>query len=607
MANSRKNNYQSYPIYNFSSGLNLSREPWLIPEKAFSDILNFEIDQGVLRKRMGYDLFGEVVHWRTEIVATGDGSTTDFSGTLGNTPLRPQDNKTYFRFETASQGYKLYDEDMDGSLSGDGSGSVDYDTGDYSLSFTTAPDDSSDITCYYYHKAQNPVTGIYQHYSETGGSELLAMDTVRVNQWYPDPKEFRDLSETDEFTGTSEDYVQMETWIDESYITNNRDPIKKFDGTSLTNLDTDGIIDACSKIFHYKGHLIALRTTESGNIKPHRARWSASGASENWADGGYVDAPTLDWIISVSFLKDRFIVLFERSVWALNYIGDIDLPFQWEKLTGTEGSYARMSAVPFSSEILFLGPVDFLVFDGIDTTRLAKDIPEYALANFNMEQYHTTYGALLEERHLVFWNYPSSKSDAPDHNLVLNYWSNGWTIFDIPIQAVGYYKTTDLYTWDTIKLTWDEITYTWNAREIQPGYPIVLSGTQDGRIFILNRSIKDLNSDITARAVTKVLNPFLENMEAARLGYIDFYYTTTEDKEMILRIYEGEEPNSTLSTTIVLKARGGDTRAKSFVRVPINLIGRQHRIEIEHTGEGGHPRIHAIVPWMKPAGRIVEL
>lgn len=52
--------YKPFLIANFQTGLNLSLEPWLIPEQAFTECNNLFIKDGVLVKRPGISSYGEV-------------------------------------------------------------------------------------------------------------------------------------------------------------------------------------------------------------------------------------------------------------------------------------------------------------------------------------------------------------------------------------------------------------------------------------------------------------------------------------------------------------------------------------------------------------------
>ncbi len=91
-------------------------------------------------------------------IATGDGVTTAFSGGLQNPPLIigslfiTSDDQTGLQYQLTDNG--------DGTLSGDGTGSIDYLTGAYSFNFTTAPAASAVIYAKYIGYSGNRPQGI---------------------------------------------------------------------------------------------------------------------------------------------------------------------------------------------------------------------------------------------------------------------------------------------------------------------------------------------------------------------------------------------------------------------------------------------------------------
>jgi len=603
--------YQPYPIYDLDAGLNLARQPWLIPVKAFSGMLNFHVSQGVLRKRRGYQKFSEMVHQvLDEVQATGDGTTTEFTFTVSNTPMRHSLSSAYFKIKADALEVveDEYDEENNTStLKGDGTGTVDWGANEVSVTFDSAPGDGSNITLDYEYKPGLPITGIYSYWSGQGDEQLMFFNTKRVNVYFPATGLTRDIVQEDKFDGEPTDYLFAEVWAGGMYITNNKDPVYKFDGEYLTELSTDidgngnNDMSQCHLIFSYKSRLIFLRPTEFGVTQAQRARWTAPGTDDDFEGGGYIDAPALDWIMGADFIADRLIVFFERSIWALNYIGDTDNPFVWEKLIDTEGCSAPMSTAPFANEIFTLGPTEFLACDGITTEKLDTEIPDYPL-NFDQELYDKVYGAVLEEESQIWWNYPEPDDTYPTKQLVYNYKNRSWSVFDARIQAVGYYREIADFTWEQIDLAWDDIDWAWDEKEAQAGYPTTLGGKQDGTVVVLNRTGADMGEAIEAMVRTKAMNPFVEASRSVRLGYLDIYYDVDPDLEIEVRFYEYDSEDPYLTTTISLDGRSGIS--KDFKRIAVNCTAKFHIIEIRNNQKIAPLRIHAIVPWMRPGGRI---
>ena len=91
-----------------------------------------------------------------EVVVAGDGTTLEFSGTIAildevNDEVIEKITPSSITF-TATIGAAGVDitDDGEGALAGTGvTGTIDYDTGDYTLVFTTAPDDETDVVVDY--------------------------------------------------------------------------------------------------------------------------------------------------------------------------------------------------------------------------------------------------------------------------------------------------------------------------------------------------------------------------------------------------------------------------------------------------------------------------
>jgi len=437
----------------------------------------------------------------------------------------------------------------------------------------------------------------------------MAMDQDRINSWSNSDRLFSDITGSNVFT-TSDNtkYVTVNTWQDVSYITNNYDPIKAFDGASVSNLQptvngSGDTLDRTLILYDYKHRLVALRPYIAGALQPQRAQWSKIGAPNDWSNNGYVDAPTLDWIVSAGFLGNRLLVCFERSIWALDYTGDEDLPFVWEKLISTEGSSAPLSLVPFANELLFLGPTRLTATDGMSTEVVNTPIPEI-VTQFDSDAYSTTYGAVLEEMDEVIWNYPEIGSSYPNRNLIYNYRNGAWSMWDMPIQVIGYYRQVLGRTWDNTQLTWDEATFTWDAKELQAGYPTILGGCRDGTVHTIDRTGTDKDARaIPFKMTTGELNPFVEKGRQARLGALDIFHDIHPDTTITVNLYLANATEPYYSTSIALDGPSSQTRTWS--RILVNASADGHQIEIEHNEKHQTVVIHALAPWFKPAGGLI--
>lgn len=170
--------YKSFPIYDMRTGKVTAVEPWLLPKDAFATLSNCHLRKGVLEKRRGYKQFGRIAHLvDDEQIDTGDGGT-EYSGTATNTPIEPGSF-------IPTDGTETFSDNGSGVLTGDqgGSGTINYTTGAWTLSFNSSVGVGVKILADYNYYPGLAAMGLWSHYA--GETEtLLAMDTKRINKYY---------------------------------------------------------------------------------------------------------------------------------------------------------------------------------------------------------------------------------------------------------------------------------------------------------------------------------------------------------------------------------------------------------------------------------------
>lgn len=610
--------YQPFPIYDYKSGLVLAKEPWLIPRDALQSLKNVYVDRGVLKKRMGYEIWNRFIrHEAEEYLGFTVNQQLHYSGTLSHAPLRNRGITGDLTIHTAD-GQETFTDLGDGALAGDagGSGTINYATGEWQITYGANPGGNHTISADYNWHPDSRIMGIYHFYRQDGSSELLFFDMCRAAKYdVPTNRLVAVLHDTegygDVWTGGTSDFFWTENWHDRLFITNNKNQIQVYEGSVLAPFVIDyaggstNRVNTCLMIFAHKGRLIILCPTEEGTAYPQRVRWSAAGTFEDWDEstgGGYLDADTLDRIVTADYIGDDLIVFFERSVWALKYTADSQLPFRWEKISGTEGAYATFSIVPFSDELLALGPVRFIGTDGLTAYTVDDKIPDYALT-IDQNRLNLVYGTVLEEMRQAWWLYPPPGADMSQQILVLQYEDNAWSVYTMPLSCLGYWEEITTYTWETINRTWEEISITWNElNQYSAGYPVTLGGGDSGYIYTINRSGSDNGAAIDADIQYGWWNPFVEQGQKARLGWMDMLVTHNPGTFVAVEFYMDHETVPHLIETISFSGKPGSE--KVWVRVYVNAVAAFHSVRICHAAANRSLEIHAVVPHFRPAGPI---
>ena len=691
--------FQPYPIYNMRTGRVTAQDPWLLPQDAFETLNNCHLKDGVLEKRLGYSLFGQVLH----------ADTTTKNPTLKTNPVMGIFNW----YSGSTEELTVMDQDRIGKYitsakTGLTISGVVQNGGDITLTTTTTHglavadmvtiagttdyNDTFDVTAVHAGNKTFDVTDTYTS-SQTGTANQEVFNdltTLKIRFTYYDNTttlnkvqvhalilgdtltgaisgatatvigitidtgtwagtnvngviHLSDLdtgsdqagafqaeditdgvnivghvwgdSSDEEFTGDNTNFYWVENWKETAYFTNNNDQPQKYDGSFLSRLHIDlgtegGVENDVTRvllIFSIKSRLVIFNVDELGATHRQRARWCDINDPDTWVEANYVDAPTDEWIVAADFLGDDLVVFFDRSTWKFTYTGDSDLPFRWDKIESVEGCYATMSLVSFSDEIIAVGPTQLVATDGRQSYTIAKKIPDLIL-EWIPESVPFSYGLVLDEQRQAWISYASVDSTAhadgnryADKVVVLNYDDESYATYDLPAHSMGYSSLESDVTWNDVTDAWEDIDWAWNDKSLQAGYPTSLIGSTGGIVYKVNNTGADAGSDIEFSAVTGRWNPY--TLDQALLGWVDFLVDTDAGESFSVEFYLNSESQSYQTSTID-GTDTGSSRSKVWKRAECGAVGDFHRLNITNTASGNTPRIHAIVPYFKPAGSL---
>ncbi len=449
------------------------------------------------------------------------------------------------------------------------------------------------------------VVGIHE-FVETDGSRALIVNTInRSYEWNAAGSSFTDLDGSDVWTGTAANLVSATNFRGNLYMANAKDQVRSFDGTNTATVvididgDTTNNLDFCVHIFVQKERLLLFNTSEDGIRHPQRVRWPRPGTVD-YTNDEFIDAPTQGWLIAVAPVKDDFVCWFEDGVWLLRYTGNATLPFRWERISKVTNAAASFSAIEFEESAMALGKTGMNLTDAVDVQSIDKKIPNFTL-NMSQNSIGTAYGLRFDELDQAWMFYPDVNSTANDRCLVLNTKDFNWaTLSSMPFLCAGLYETDDPVTWATITGTWADQTDPWVSNQVQAGFPVVLAGKSNGKVYRLNNGSSDDSASISMEALSGRWNPYRKSGKKSRLGYIDFLVTTENNTSISVDFYL--DFNDVAYKTETLSFDGdGD---KEWIRIFCGAVGESHRIRMYQNKTGQVPKIHAIMPWFKPAGRL---
>lgn len=568
--------YTPHLIANFS-GLNKEVETWLLPADAFSEVKNAYLKRGVINKRKGYTIFKRFASARGLINAitqsnpavvavvnhglvTGD--QVFITGVVGMTEVN---NRLYTITVTSIHTFSL-----------DGVNSSAY-----------TPYVSGGIAWFF---QDEPIMGL-QNFIKPDGSKQLCIFNTRRMAVYDSSAPFGyvfgiggiyDAPSNrfpDYFTGNNTNFFWTENYRSSTtvtnnklYITNNVDNIYTWDGTTLSaflpqyGANPTDIVNRCLFIFAFKQRLVLLSTQENGSIRPQRARWCQAQNPQIWDEvtpgrGGFVDAPTGEFIIGAAFLKDVLIVQFTNSWWTLRPTSDPALPFRWDRITSNRPVNAPFASLSYDNSVTGIGQGGIVECNGVGVNRIDSKIPEF-VNDINQSNFLKVYASRYLQEYQTWTLYPSQESSTSDEVLVLNEEEGSWSQYNLALSTLGFVNNTIEPKWEYYQafagdpsanlppLVWvaslnsgleDFGSARWLTGYFQLGYPLFLGGSHDGYIYQLETGSDDNGEPISMELLTGQWNPYKEQGIGAQLGYIDFLVDSDPVSEIVVEFFVNNE------------------------------------------------------------------
>ncbi len=538
--------YKPFYISNYQneSGLDESKESFLIPEKAFPQLEDAYAWRGRIKRRRGIDLLGRLCRSLTALsMDNTDGTATytdadildAFRAAEPNAEIVP--GSVTIKIDVGNANETIYRDNVtDGVLthiSGPftGAGVINYisSTTAVTITFTVTPGAGLTVEADLEYCPALPVMGLRTRESSIliNDEQLIAFDTVYAYQF--SGGQFIELVAGTTWSGTNSDFFWTTNFFqngvgDLMWATNfsgpTGDPIRFFDGAAWTDfLPTINGADELHQsliLLPYKDRLLAMNTFEGATLAAsvnfaQRIRFSQNGDPTDqvngWREdivgrGGFIDIPTNEAIVSAEFIKDTLLVKCERSSWKVIHTGNETLPFVVQQINTELGAESTFSIVPFDRGVFTVGNYGITADDSVNVSRIDQRIPDIIFSiNNDNEGVERVYGIRNFQEQLVYWSFPSSADNPtfPNKILVYNYINQTYSIFNDSFTCFGYFQRGSDITWATLEYeNWSGWKDAWNSGLTQALFPDVIGGNQQGYVEVLNRDIfNDVSLSIT--------------------------------------------------------------------------------------------------------------
>lgn len=615
--------YKPLYVSGNQTGLVENRQNFLLAEDAYPVLENAYVWREQIRRKQGYQLLGQL---RRVLTAKSLGSTVaaqliytfadifaSFSPAIGvNEPNKKMQIGSLLITIGTPDTATFQDNGLGGfTVTGAGvalGSSINYATGSVTIVLSASTGGAA-ISANINYYPQLPVMGLRQE--ELNGintTRLIAFDTIYA---YRFTTEWQEFIPGTIWTGTDSDFFwSTNYWVSSSdlkifWVTNdsgvNGDPIRYTDGSAWIDFapqidSAANLLTQCLAMLPFRGRLVVFNTLEGMDLNSsisysNRIRWSAIGTPFSttssivtainvnaWRDdirgqGGFLDIPTSEDIISIGFVRDNLVIYCEQSTWQLRYTGRSIAPFQIERVNSELGAQSTFSAVQFDTSLVGIGDKGVVECDSFKSERIDIKIPDLVFQfNSTNNGLKRVHGIRDLVRKLAYWTYPYIPRDVdgssdyelvyPNRRLVYNYENDSWAIFTDSLTTLGTFQPPNPRKWSDFagqgdQGAWQLQNYPWFNRPTL--IPAIVGGNQQGYVEYLNYQVSNsvslsisnitgaepnptivncVNHNLITGQIIEIFNvlptdPFFTNINSQI-----FYVEVTDEDNFVLYIYD---------------------------------------------------------------------
>lgn len=597
--------YQPLKITGMSTGLVQEREEFILPDDAYPTLVNAYVWRERIKRKKGFRLLGRLQR---------NIGTTDGAGNLvvviGPLPIQPG----IASFVVSNALSKTLFTDQGGAspvtlrTSGPGTGTLDRATGTLTITGTAAlavatvqyfpglpvmgirqqelADSANDQTLFFdqdYCYIFNPATQAFEEYLPATAEKwnAAALGVAGTNFFWSTNYWTSDGGVNTTFATTGKKLFWVTNGSGSSLAT--ADPPRITDGNTWMDFSPSAWsrIDATNTLWNwlamlpFRGRMVTFNTWEgptaggaaSSMNFSNRIRWSTIGnpfipfsnvtpAKGSWrsdirGQGGFLDLPTSEDIVSIGFVRDNLVIYCERSTWQLRYTGRSISPFQIERVNSELGAESTFSAVQFDTSLVGIGDKGIVECDSYKAERIDVKIPDF-VDQFNSlnKGVQRVQGIRDFSNRLAYWTIPlvqfygnigNTNWIFPTARLVYNYENDSWAIFNDSLTALGTFQLQNSPNWLQIPQPWIHYEQSWLDDDVADF--LILGGNQQGFIERLNlNTVNDYSlfiSDIvtTGTAPTVITSPN-HNMQSEFVIFIGNIPLTTPGSDLNTGVFE---------------------------------------------------------------------
>lgn len=457
------------------------------------------------------------------------------------------------------------------------------------------------------------------------------------------------------FTGSISNFFSLVNYQTKAFFTNSVDPIMYYDGTSVhylnTNLEVKKVtasagvpqydITRCLHVFVNRERLLLINVTVNAIQATSTIFWSTAGNPLDFTNDEQLQASTSEPIRAIGFINSDLVVRFANSERVFRYTGDAFSPFRFDSTNNIFACDASYSSINYDSWFSSVGRpaivgsdavnvkrVDEIIPDFTDPTRLAQQTPVPFMNQTSIQQCYGERFDDLKEGWLCYNSQPVAQTTvtASDNVLAFSYLDNTYAVYQFPFSCLGFGRIINVPTWGTIFTEWADMADTWDSFQLTNNALIDLAGDQFDKVYQLGsgNSKGDGTTPVLMSVVSKNFNPFIEDGQLCRFGFVDLLVSANQIAKLRVQFYINDQlyvdssgnpagfyQESVLTFNPTDAMSPTTNQVKVWKRIYIGSVAKSHTIRFYQNAADFTPAtldqeiyIHAMVLWMKPAGRI---
>lgn len=437
-----------------------------------------------------------------------------------------------------------------------------------------------------------------------GSQNEYGIAITNTKTYKKDGSSYTSIQGTTDFTSTV-DVIDCESHFDSTgaeifVISNLTDGMKKWTGTGDIS-DLDGSPPKAKILVSYRGFLLALNVSESGQADSRKARFSALFNGESWpAENYFYMKQSSDSIVAAAILRDRLAIYKEKSISLLDYIGGSLIFDLIENYINGIGAASKDSIAKWGENgekhFILAQNTKIYAFDGIDHIHISRRI-DPILENINPAYKAKISCVTVADLSKVIWAIPLGDETTCKTLIIYDVIENSfWIKYNeaIAITSFGKSKLESTLTWEDLPYSsWDSWEWSsWDSRASIANVPTILTGHSDGYVRKLTDGLDDDGSDISSYYMygfdnldgsdwtIKTVNRIYFEVKARSTGAVKIEIFTDNNDMSAAEINEDLENHKSIPLN-------GDDINKKYLVYALDLVFDCFNVAVKISSESG--------------------